>query len=176
MIIKSPINNKEPRIHEEAFVAPNAVIIGDVEIAEGANIWFSAVLRADWGKIIIGKNTSVQDNCTIHAEPGTTCKIGENCILGHNCMVHGPTQIGNNVLIGIGAVILTNTIIEDNTIIGAGAVVKEGTVCKSLTLYGGKTIAEPIKTYPKQMARQVTLGSTFYVENGKKFKKLFEEK
>ncbi len=177
MIIESPLNGKKPKIHEKAFVAPTAAIIGDVQIAEGANIWFSAVLRADWGTIKIGKNTSIQDNSTIHAEPSSVAEIGENCIIGHNAMIHGPTKIGNNVLIGISAVVLPHTVIEDNTVIGAGAVVIEKTRCKSLTLYGGKTVAEPLKTYPdeKLIARQLTMGSGMYVENGRKFKKLFED-
>ena len=153
------------------------MVIGDVEIAAGANIWFSAVLRADWGTIKIGKNTSVQDNCTIHAEPNSIANIGENCILGHNCMVHGPTEIGNNVLIGINATILTHTKIESNCVIAAGAVVKERTTCESLTLYGGMP-AEPLKKYEseKKIARQVIMGSGMYVQNGKKFKAYFDEK
>lgn len=177
MIIKSPLTNKFPQIHEAAFIAPNATLVGDVIVEAGANIWFSAVLRADWGTIRIGKNTSIQDNATIHAEPGSIAEIGENCIIGHNAMVHGPTKIGNKVLIGIGAVVLPHTIIDDNTIIGAGAVVIEKSHCKSLTLYGGKTVAEAIKSYPneKLIARQLTVGSGMYVENGRKFKKLFQE-
>ncbi|MHA1783573.1 MAG: gamma carbonic anhydrase family protein, partial [Candidatus Helarchaeota archaeon] len=153
----------------------NAVIIGDVEIEEGANVWFSAVLRADWGTIKIGKNTSVQDNCTIHSEPNAIAKIGENCILGHNCMVHGPTEIGNNVLIGINATILTHTVIENNCVIAAGSVVIERSTCKSLTLHGGIP-AEPLKEYEneKRIARQVTMGANLYVQNGKKFKDFFE--
>ncbi|MHA1278530.1 MAG: gamma carbonic anhydrase family protein [Candidatus Helarchaeota archaeon] len=177
MIIKSPLNGKKPKIHETAFVAPTAALIGDVKIAEGANIWFSAVLRADWGTIRIGRNTSVQDNSTIHVEPSSVADIGENCIVGHNAMIHGPTKIGNNVLIGIGAVVLPRTVIEENTIIGAGAVVIERSRCKSLTLYGGKSVAEPIKTYrnEKVIARQLTMGSRMYVENGRKFQELFKE-
>ncbi|NHI91495.1 MAG: gamma carbonic anhydrase family protein [Candidatus Lokiarchaeota archaeon] len=176
MILKSPFNDKEPKIDPTAFVAPNAVIIGDIEIQEGANIWFSAVLRADWGSIKIGKNTSVQDNCTIHAEPNSVAKIGENCILGHNCMVHGPTEIGNNVLIGINATILTHTKINSNCVIAAGSVVTERTICKSLVLYGGIP-AEELKIYEneKKIARQITMGSTMYVSNGKKFKAFFDQ-
>ena len=71
IIMPSPHSGKEPSIHESAFIAPNATIIGDVTIGEGANIWFGAVLRGDWGTIKIGKNTSIQEQVTIHIEAGS---------------------------------------------------------------------------------------------------------
>ncbi|MFX1296083.1 MAG: gamma carbonic anhydrase family protein [Promethearchaeota archaeon] len=178
MIIKSPLNDKKPNIHPNSFIAPNAVIIGDVEISEGVNIWFSAVIRADWGMIKIMENTSVHDNCTIYAAPYSTVIIGENCIIGHNSCIHGPCKIGNNVKVGVNASILPNTNIQSNIIIKAGSVVKEGMFCRSNTLYGGNADAEIIKIYRSEMQviSQVTMESAFYIENCIKFKEFFKEK
>ena len=86
------LEDLSPKIHETAFVAPSAQIIGDVEILEGASVWFNCVLRGDAGKITIGKGTNIQDGTVIHEE--TT--IGENCVVAHQCLVHRCT-VGNNV-------------------------------------------------------------------------------
>jgi len=83
-IIPSPETGKEPEIHNSAYIAPTAVIIGDVTIGEGSNVWFGAVLRGDWGTIKIGNNTSIQENVTIHIEAGSSVIIGNDCIIGHH--------------------------------------------------------------------------------------------
>ncbi|MFX1343558.1 MAG: gamma carbonic anhydrase family protein [Promethearchaeota archaeon] len=84
IIIPSPETGKKPQIHESAFIAPTAVIIGDVTIGEGSNVWFGATIRGDWGTIKIGKNTSIQENVTIHIEAGSSVTIGDDCIIGHH--------------------------------------------------------------------------------------------
>ena len=106
MIVTSPFNGTSPRIHPTAFIAKDAVIIGDVEIGPYVNIWFGAKIRGDWGKIIIGRNSSIQENCVIHSTVRGLCKIGNNVTLGHLSMVHGPTEIGDFTLVGIHATIL----------------------------------------------------------------------
>ena len=106
IIIPSPITGKMPKIHDSVYIAPTAVIIGDVIIEENTNIWFGAVIRADRGPIKIGKNTSIQENVTIHNEVISTVEIGDNCIVGHHAMVHGSCTIGNGCLVGIGANVL----------------------------------------------------------------------
>jgi carbonic anhydrase/acetyltransferase-like protein (isoleucine patch superfamily) len=117
LIIPSPGTGKVPQIHESVFIAPTAVIIGDVTIGEGSNIWFGAVLRGDWGTIIIGKNTSIQENVTIHNDVGSIVEIGDNCIIGHHAMVHGPCTIGNGCLVGIGANVLHRSKMGDGSIV-----------------------------------------------------------
>ena len=87
------------------------------------NIWFGAVLRGDSGPITIGKNTSIQENVTIHMEMDTSVTIGSECIIGHHAMIHGPTEIGNGCLIGIGSNVLHNTKLNDGSMIAAGAVI-----------------------------------------------------
>ena len=118
----SPRTGKKPQIHESVFIAPTAVIIGDVSLDQGTNIWFGAVLRGDWGTIKIGKNTSIQENVTIHNEIGSTVEIGDDCIIGHHAMIHGPCTIENGCVIGIGSNVLHRSIVREGAQIGAGAV------------------------------------------------------
>ncbi len=166
MITKSPFNGISPQIHPTAFIAKDAVIIGDVEIGAYVNIWFGAKIRGDWGKIIIGENTSIQENCVIHSTVGGICKIGKNVTLGHLSMVHGPTAIGDFTLIGIHATILQRTKIGRGVIIAAGAVVNSE--IEDNCLYAGVPAVKK-KEYPERQLKE--LGSKLYVDNGQKFKK-----
>ena len=133
-----------PRIHPEAWVDAAALVIGNVELAEGVSIWPFTVVRGDMGQHIrIGRNTNVQDNSVVHVELDLPCVIGEGVTIGHRCVVHACT-IGNNVRIGIGAVVLTGAVIEDNAQVGAGAVVPPGKVVPSGTLVMGVP-AKPVR-------------------------------
>jgi len=172
LIMPSPWSNKEPVIHENTFIAPNATIIGDVTIGEGTNIWFGAILRADWGIIKIGKNTSIQENVTIHIEAGSEAIIGDNCIIGHHAMIHGPTIIEDGCLIGIGSNIINNTKIGEGSLIGAGAVVTNAEIPpRSLA------VGVPAKVKKQLDPRGKPIGtrtSGEYAKNGIKFKEFFE--
>ena len=94
MIVASPYNGTTPSIHPTAFIAKDAVIIGDVEIGAYVNIWFGAKLRGDWGKIVVGENTSIQENCVIHSTVRGLCKIGKNVTLGHLSMEYPSRRMG----------------------------------------------------------------------------------
>ena len=118
-------NGKHPKIGKQVFIAPTAVIIGDVEIGDGASIWYGAVLRGDMDPIRIGANTNIQDNCTVHTDYGHPVHIGVCVTIGHNVVVHGCT-IEDNCLIGLGALILTGALIRTGSLVAAGAVLKEG--------------------------------------------------
>ena len=119
-------NGKTPRVAKSAFVSEAAYVVGDVEIGEGANIWPGTVIRGDTGCIMIGRNTSVQDNCVIHSgvPPDVDVTIGDMVQIGHGAVVHSK-KIGNNVLIGMNATILNGAEIGDFCIIGAGCLVGE---------------------------------------------------
>ena len=172
IVIPSPVTGKKPQIHSSVFIAPTAVIIGDVSIGEGSNIWFGAVLRGDWGRIRIGKNTSIQENVTIHIEKGGLVTIGDDCIIGHHAMIHGPTTISDGCLVGIGANVLHNTKLGEGAIIGAGAVLVNKEI-PSRTLAVG--VPAKIKKELKQEGQLIgekTSGE--YVENGATFKEAFE--
>ncbi len=122
-------NGKTPKIAESAFVSEAAYVIGDVEIGENSSVWPGAVIRGDLGKIKIGKNTVVEDNCVIHSgtpsqPPIMDVTIGDNVIMGHGAVSNG-RRIGDNVVIGMKSTILHDAEIGDYSIIAAGCVVKE---------------------------------------------------
>lgn len=119
-----PYNGITPTIAENVFIAPGAMVIGDVTIHEGASIWYNAVVRGDVGPIVIGRHTNIQDNCTLHVDADAPLTIGEECTVGHNAVVHGAT-IGDHVLIGMQAVVLSHARVSNNAIIGACALVSE---------------------------------------------------
>jgi len=123
-------NGKSPLIAQSAFISEAAYIIGDVVIGENSSVWPGAVIRGDFGKIVIGAGTAVEDNCVLHSGSPTTedCEadliIGDNVQLGHGAVVNC-RRIGNNVLIGMNATILHDTEIGNSCIIGAACVVKQ---------------------------------------------------
>lgn len=120
-----PYQGKWPRIAPDAFIAPTAVIVGDVTIGPGASVWFGAVVRGDEAPITIGARTNVQDNCVLHIDTGVPCVIGEDCSLGHSAIVHG-AHLGDRVLVGMHATVLSHATVADDCIIAAGAVITEG--------------------------------------------------
>jgi len=170
MIIPSPINGIEPKIHETAFIAPTAVIIGDVTIGEGTNIWFGAVLRGDFGKIIVGKNTSIQENVAIHCTPAQSAKIGSHCIIAHGAVIHGPCEIGDGCLVGMGANVIHNSILGEGSLLAAGAVLTNKEIPPNSMVVG---IPAEVKRQIKNRAG--VQGAMGYVKNGKLFKEFFEK-
>lgn len=172
IIMPSPRGEK-PQIHETAYIAPTAVIIGDVTIGEWSNVWFGAVLRGDQGPIKIGKNTSIQENVTIHIETGTSVIIGSKCIIGHHAMIHGPVEIGDGCLIGIGSNVLHNTKMYEGSMIAAGAVITNKEI-PARQLWAGVP-AKFLKKLPEEeeFIGEKTAGD--YVNYGKDFKEFFEK-
>ncbi len=120
-----PFNGKAPRIHSSAYVAPNAVIVGDVEIAEDASVFYGVVIRADVGSIRIGARSNIQDNSVIHTEEDSPTVIGEDVTVGHQALVHACT-VGDGTLVGMQSSLLSRSVIGAGCIIGGGAVVLEG--------------------------------------------------
>lgn len=112
----------KPVIHPSAFIAEGARIYGDVEIGEGASVWFNAVIRGDEGKISIGANTNIQDNAVIHSDMTVPAKIGDNVTIGHGAVVRG-CKIGNGVMVGMNSTIMTSAEIGEGSVVGANAFV-----------------------------------------------------
>lgn len=119
-----PFKGIWPTIAEDVFIAPNAMVIGDVTLHEGVSIWYNAVVRGDTGPIVIGRRTNIQDNCTLHLDADAPLTIGEDCTIGHNTVIHGAT-LGDRVLVGMNAVVLSHARIDAETIIGACALISE---------------------------------------------------
>ncbi len=116
------MSNSKPKIGKNVYIAPTAVIVGDVEIGDGVSVWDGAVLRGDVSYIKIGKNSNIQDNVVIHVSHDLPTIIGENVTLGHLAMVHA-AKIEDNVIVGIHAVVLDGAEIGEGSVIGAGSVV-----------------------------------------------------
>lgn len=123
------LGDKIPRIAESAFVSEAAYVIGDVEIGENSSVWPGAVIRGDFGKIRIGRNTAVEDNSVLHAGtahgPVHDLTIGDNVHIGHGAVINC-TSIGNYVLVGMNATVLHDTEIGEYCIIAAGCLVRDG--------------------------------------------------
>lgn len=114
-----------PEIGKNVFIAPTAVVIGKVVIGDNASIWYGTVVRGDRDTITIGNNVNIQDNCTLHTDPGQPVVIGDGVSVGHAAVVHG-CIIENNCLIGIQAVVLNGAVVKEGSVVGSGAVVREG--------------------------------------------------
>lgn len=133
-------NGMNPKISPSAYVSEYAYVVGDVEIGDNSSIWPGAVIRGDMGKIIIGKETAVEDNCVIHSgSPGSSTQdliIGDRVHIGHGAVING-RRIGNNVLIGMNATILHDAEIGDFCIIGANTLVVQGMIVPDNSLVLG---------------------------------------
>lgn len=118
---------KTPDIHPSAFVAPGAVIRGEVHLAENSSVFYNAVLRGDRAPISIGEGTNIQDNCVVHVEYDLPVTVGKNVTVGHGAILHGCT-VGDETLIGMGAIVLNGAQIGKGCLIGAGALVTQNAV------------------------------------------------
>ena len=127
---------KTPKIAQGAFIAPTAVLIGDVEVGEEASIWFGAVLRGDHGRIVVGRGSNVQDNVTLHAPEDGETIIEEDVTIGHGAVLEG-CRVRRGALVGMNAVILHNATVGEQAMIAAGSVVMEGMDVPPRTLAAG---------------------------------------
>jgi carbonic anhydrase/acetyltransferase-like protein (isoleucine patch superfamily) len=157
-----------PRVAASAWVADSAQIMGNVELAEDASIWFGAVVRGDTEVIRIGDRSNIQDGSVLHADIGKPLTIGNDVTVGHKVMLHGCT-IGDGSLIGIGAVVLNGAKIGKGCIVGAGSLVTEGKEFPD----GSMIIGSPAKVVRELTAEQqqgLVMSAVHYVENARRFK------
>ena len=131
-----PFNERRPAVDPEAWIAPNATLVGAATIAAGCGIWFGSVIRADEDDISVGRDSNVQDNCVLHADPGFPVRIGERVSVGHGAIIHG-CVIEDDVLIGMGATLMNGVVVGAGSLIAAGALLTEGTVVPPDTLVAG---------------------------------------
>ncbi|MGL4308819.1 gamma carbonic anhydrase family protein [Cetobacterium sp. SF1] len=168
MIFK--LGNHVPKIGENNYIAESASVIGEVETGKNVSIWFSAVLRADMSKIIIGNNSNVQDNCTLHGDTNYPTIVGENVTIGHNCVVHG-CSVGDNSIIGMGSTILNGAVIPKNCLVAAGAVVTAKLIAEEGSLIGGAP-AKVIKKLSEENVEYLKYAKDVYIEKIEKYKDL----
>ena len=158
-----------PKLAPNSWVAPNAVIIGKVELKKDSNIWFNATLRGDVEPITIGEGSNVQDGSVIHTDPGCPTILGKNVTVGHLVMLHGCT-IEDDCLIGIGSTILNKAKIGKNSIIGANALVTENKVIPERSLVIGSP-GKIIREITEKEIKAIKENAQHYVDNYKKYLK-----
>ena len=163
--LREDLKIKTPTIHESAFIADGARIIGDVNLMQDSSIWYNTVARADINKIVVGERSNVQDNSVIHLENDQGVIIGNDVTIGHNAIIHGCT-IGDGALIGMGAIIMNGALIGNGAVIGAGAVVKENMIVQPFDLVVGVP-GKVVKTLPNTVLNQNVDWARKYVKLAK---------
>lgn len=156
------LGTKQPVLSERHFIAPEAVLIGDVRIGEDVSIWFNAVLRGDNDTISIGRGSNVQDCAVLHVDDGVPLSIGEFVTVGHKAMLHGCT-VGDGSLIGMNVVVLNHAIIGKNCLVGANALITEGTVIPDGSLVIGSP-AKVIKPLSEDAIKLMQVGTQSYID------------
>ena len=169
MALILPFNGKSPRIAESAFLAPTAVLIGDVTVGDDASVWFGAVLRGDHpdNPIVIGERTSVQDNCVVHVGGWQPTIVGSDCTIGHGAVFESCT-IGDGCVVGMNAVILQQAHIGEQCLVAAGAVVMEGERVPRRSLLAGVP-ARVRKTLEGAAADWIEGGGEHYVALSRRY-------
>lgn len=160
--------NHEPKIHSSCFIAPNATVIGQVELAENANVWFGCVLRGDINKIKVGKNTNIQDLTMVHVVEDIPAIIGENVTIGHSAVIHACT-IGNGSLIGMQACILDGAEIGEESVVAAGSLVPPGKKYPPRSMIMGNP-AKVVRELRPEEIQQYSNHYKTYVENSNDFR------
>lgn len=157
-----------PKLADDAYVAPGAHVMGNVEMEPSSSVWFGAVVRGDNDLIKISARSNVQDNSVLHTDPGMPLTIGEGVTIGHQVMLHGCT-IGDNTLIGIGSTILNGTKIGKNCIIGAHTLIAEGKDIPDGSLVIGSP-GRVVKQLSEPQIAMLKMSAEIYVANAKRFK------
>lgn len=158
-----------PRVADTAWVADNAQVIGDVQLAPGSSVWFGATLRGDTEPITVGEGSNVQDGSVLHADVGCPLTLGRHVTVGHQVMLHGCT-IGDESLIGIGAIVLNGAKIGRNCLVGAGALVTEGKEFPD----GSMIIGSPAKALRQLTPEQIEglrRSAQHYMENAERYRR-----
>ncbi|MGE0053452.1 MAG: gamma carbonic anhydrase family protein [Hyphomicrobium sp.] len=163
-----------PTLPEEGryWVAPNAVVLGNVTLEDEASVWFGAVLRGDNEPIRIGERSNIQDGCVLHTDPGFPLQIGSDCTVGHMVMLHGCT-IGRASLIGIGSIILNGAQIGEECVIGANTLIPEGKVIPPRSMVIGSP-GKIVRTLTDDEAQRFSSGAARYVANWKRYAAIFK--
>ncbi|MGI1661873.1 gamma carbonic anhydrase family protein [Palleronia sp. KMU-117] len=162
------LGNLRPTVDPDAWVAPDANVIGRVILGARVSVWFAATLRGDNEPITVGEGTNLQENTVCHTDMGFPLTIGRNCTIGHKAMLHGCT-IGDETLIGMGATILNGAKIGRNCLIGAGALVTEGKEIPDFSLVMGAP-GRVVRTLDEAAAAKLRASALHYQDNAARFR------
>jgi carbonic anhydrase/acetyltransferase-like protein (isoleucine patch superfamily) len=156
-----------PQVAEGCFIAPDAVLIGNVRVRNGASIWFGAVLRGDNEAITVGEDSNIQDHSIIHADPGQPVSIGRGVTIGHRVIVHS-ASVGDGSLIGMGAILLNRARIGAGCLVGAGALVTEDRQFEDGKLILGSP-AKAMRDLTPEQAEGLKRSAEIYVANAARY-------
>ena len=162
------LDDLSPAIHDSAWVADSAAVIGNVTLSEDSSVWFGVVIRGDTETITVGKGTNIQDNSVLHADHGMPLVIGDNVTVGHQVMLHGCT-IGDGSLIGIQAVVLNGAKIGKNCLVGAGALVTEGKEFPDGCMILGSP-AKAVRQLSEAQIEGLKMSAQHYIDNARRYK------
>ena len=162
------LGDRQPVLGKEAWVAPNATVIGDVRLGDHASIWWNAVARGDNDTISIGAGSNIQDGSVLHADAGVPLSIGANVTVGHLVMLHG-CSIGEESLIGIKSVILNRAVIGRHCIIGANSLIPEGKVIPERSLVMGSP-GKVVRQLTDEEVARLLLAAQGYVDNARRYR------
>lgn len=162
------LDGVHPEIHPTAWIAPGAVVVGNVVLGEGASVWFNAVLRGDNERMTIGPRCNVQDGCVLHSDPGFPLTLEEDVTLGHAAIVHGCT-VGAGALIGMGATVLNGAKVGAGALIGANALVPEGKEIPAGSMALGAP-AKVVRELSPDQVNRLKATANHYVGNAKRFR------
>src|SRR5262244_3458701 len=151
------------------WIAESASVIGRVRLKTNTSVWFGSVLRGDNEWIELGDHSQIQDNATLHTDPGFPIVIGSDCVIGHNALLHG-CKVGDNSLIGMGAILLNGVKIGKNCLVGAGALVTEGKEFPDNTLIVGAP-ARVIRALDEKAAEMIRGAADIYVKRWQRYSK-----
>jgi carbonic anhydrase/acetyltransferase-like protein (isoleucine patch superfamily) len=161
------LGDRVPSIHEDAFVHPDAVIIGDVRVGAQSSIWPGAILRGDYGTIIIGERTSIQDGAVIHAVAAFPTVVGSDCVVGHLAHLEG-CDVRDRALVGSGSVVLHEATVHSGATVAAGAVVRNRTNVPA----GALAVGVPAQIKEGASSQEsIDAGAALYVDNAQRYKK-----
>ncbi len=169
------LDGVKPQLPEEGryWIAPSAVLIGDIVLHEDVGIWFGAVLRGDNERLSVGARSNIQEGVTLHTDAGLPLKIGADCTIGHNAILHSCT-IGDRTLIGMGAIVLNGARIGRNCLVGAGSVVTENKSFADGSLIVGSP-AKVVRSLDEATIAALQASSDRYVANWRRYTKGLRE-
>ncbi len=162
------LGEKQPQLGDDAWVAPNATVIGDVHLGANASIWWNATLRGDNDPIHIGENSNIQDGSVLHTDEGVPMHIGANVTVGHLVMLHGCT-VGDGSLIGIGSIILNGAVIGKNSIVGANTLIPEGKTYPDRVLIVGSP-GKVVRELSDEEVGRLSHAADHYVNNARRYR------
>src|SRR5258706_11305248 len=161
------LDGERPDLAERSWIADSAAVIGRVRLKTDASVWFGSVLRGDNEWIELGERSQIQDNSTLHTDPGFPITIGPDCVIGHNVVLHGCSIAGNS-LVGMGAIVLNGAKIRQNCLVGAGALVTEGKEFPDRSLIVGAP-ARVIRTLGEPEAQKIARAADGYVKRWQRY-------